>query len=133
MLKKKLKDIVTHLNEDDYKYLKELVAEERDNNPHLKRERVMCSCMEEAMGRPMDYDSRKEKDTFPRAMICYQLYKEGITYTQIGWLIGKDHASVFNAIIKWHDALRHPQMYPLEMGIWWRFDRNIEEYDKQTI
>ena len=96
-------------------------------------ERVeLCNHLQESITR-----ERKERPAFlkrmmaefvwARSILAYQLVKEGMTASEAGRFLGKDHATIIYMRRRVEDALMYPKQYTDVIYIWKKFQNKIED------
>lgn len=83
------------------------------------------SAMNRVIGEDVRVSSRKKNVLWGRNFLAYKAKIEGLTLSQIGRLIGRDHATGLFASRRGEDAINNPQMYSDVMGIWDRFQKML--------
>lgn len=99
-----------------------------------ERIRVIAKILLEISGLDIFDGSRKRESVAARTIAAYQLYKEGLTQTAIGALMGKNHSTIVYYIDRMDIILNLPG-YKAERETWQEFKDKLDEYDaaiKQT-
>lgn len=107
--------------------LLESIKQERreGRNPNSTRGEVLLGYMAEILGEPIPHKSREPKFVWARAMVAYQLTKEGISTGEAGRMIGKDHSTIIFLRDKMQDALEYAYIFPDIIEIWKQFQKKI--------
>ena len=95
---------------------------------------ILLGEMAKVMGKErIGYVNREQDDVWARAMVAYQMTKEGYSSTEIGRQMMKDHSTIIHLRNKVRDVFILPQMYGDIIEIWDKFQKRIEnETDKGT-
>ena len=103
--------------------LQESIARERKERPaFLKR------MMAEVLGvDDIPAKSRRAEFVWARSILAYQLVKEGMTASDAGRFLGKDHATIIYMRRRVEDALMYPKQYTDVIYIWKQFLKKIED------
>lgn len=92
----------------------------------LSRCTLLWGFMEEILGEPIPKTSREPMYVWERAMVAYQLIKEGYTTTEIGRYMEKNHSSISHLKSKVMDMLHYPQYFKDITPLWEQFQKRIE-------
>ena len=91
----------------------------KDNNhykpPCRERYPVLLEQAEYVTSYTQNPNSRTTENVFIRSIVAHQLHEEGYTYSEIGRVIKKSHATVMFYVNKVNDMLSLPQMYTTEI------------------
>ena len=81
-----------------------------------------------------DIRSRKRTNrvVWARNFVAYQLHLDGYSSQKIGYVINRDHATVFHALDSVKHVLVFHQAYPREMEIWNKFQKMIHLQKSKT-
>ena len=103
--------------------LQESIARERKERPaFLKR------IMAEVLGvDDIPVKSRRAEFVWARSILAYQLVKEGMTASEAGRFLGKDHSTIIYMRRRVEDALMYPKQYTDVIYIWKQFQKRIED------
>ena len=108
------------------------VTEERKSLP-ARRVGVLLMYMEDILGEPILVKTRQERFTWARAMVAYQLLKEGYSTTETGRVMGKDHSTIIYLRDRMEDVFEYPTLYKDVIELWLTFQKRIQdETDKGT-
>ena len=102
--------------------LQESITRERKERPaYLKR------VMAEVLGvDDIPVKSRRTEFVWARSILAYQLVKEGMTASEAGRFLGKDHSTIIYMRRRVEDALMYPKQYTDVIYIWKQFQKRIE-------
>ena len=102
--------------------LQDSIARERKERPaFLKR------MMAEVLGVDnIPVKSRRAEFVWARSILAYQLVKEGMTASEAGGFLGKDHSTIIYMRRRVEDALMYPKQYTDVIYIWKQFQKKIE-------
>lgn len=89
-----------------------------------ERTDVLCRIMEELTEYDPKENTRRREVVVARKIVCYQLWLEGFTKTDIGLMFSKNHATIGSYISKFDDALVYPG-FPEERRLWEQFKKAI--------
>lgn len=115
--------------------LRSSIERETETGTQTKTNRgqELLGMMEEIMGEPIPLKSRKADYVWARTMVAYQLTREGITTTEAGRMLGKDHSTITFLKEKMEAALTYSYAYKDVVDIWKQFQKRIQdETDKRT-
>lgn len=90
-----------------------------------EREELYIGVMSDIIGYNVLARTRKRAAAWARAMIAYQLRRDGSTLYRIGAVLGINHATVVYALKNVNRMLDHPRMFPLESNVWREFQERI--------
>ena len=71
--------------------------------------------------------SRRAEFVWARSILAYQLVKEGMTASEAGSFLGKDHSPIIYMRRRVEDALMYPKQYTDVIYIWKQFQTKIED------
>ena len=71
--------------------------------------------------------SRRAEFVWARSILAYQLVKEGMTASEAGRFLGKDHSTIIYMRRRVEDALMYPKQYTDVIYIWKQFQKKIED------
>lgn len=91
---------------------------------------ILFSLMGDALGEPVHRKSRIARYVTARTFIAYELLEEGYTTTEVGKMMGKDHATIVYLRGKMLNYFNLPLVFDEELALWKRFKQKIEDYDK---
>ena len=69
--------------------------------------------------------SRVRSLVWGRYIVIAQLYNDGYSLNQVGEIMDMDHASIFHAKQQVSQMLQNPRMYPVETGMWEKFQEAL--------
>ena len=75
----------------------------------------------------IDYFSRETSQAWMRAIVAYQMFREGYKVTEIGDQMMKDHSSVSHMTKKMQDVFDMPHMYRDIVDIWNKFQNRLQD------
>lgn len=103
--------------------LQDSITRERKERPaFLKR------AMSEVLGvDDIPVKSRRAELVWARSILAYQLVKEGMTASEAGRFLGKDHSTIIYMRRRVEDALMYPKQYTDVIYIWKQFQKRIED------
>ena len=111
------RDYAEYLDSDEF--YKDVLNRMKDNNhykpPCRERYPVLLEQAEYVTSYTQNPDSRTTENVFIRSIVAHQLHEEGYTYSEIGRVIKKSHATVMFYVNKMNDMLSLPQMYTTEI------------------
>ena len=111
------KDYSEYINSDEF--FKDVLNRMKDNNhykpPCKERYPVLLEQAEYVTSYTQNPNSRTTENVFIRSIVAHQLHEEGYTYSEIGRVIKKSHATVMFYVNKVNDMLSLPQMYETEI------------------
>ena len=111
------KDYSEYINSDEF--FKDVLNRMKDNNhykpPCRERYPVLLEQAEYVTSYTQNPNSRTTENVFIRSIVAHQLHEEGYTYSEIGRVIKKSHATVMFYVNKVNDMLSLPQMYTTEI------------------
>lgn len=109
------------------KFLQDSITREKRVGVPMGRPVILKRMMAEILGVDnIPVKSRKTEFTWARNMIAYQLVKEGMTESETGRFLGKDHSTINYMKSRMDEALRYPRQYQDVMYIWKQFQNKIE-------
>ena len=120
------------MNADEKSYYRAVLRKVIEKNIDKKQRHYLhlISKAEKATGckatRKRTYDSM-----ITRSFVSYRLWKEGMTYMEIGRLTGKDHATIINQVRKIADMTRLPKMYARELEMYANFENSLTNGDDE--
>ena len=71
--------------------------------------------------------SRRAEFGWARSILAYQLVEEGMTASEAGRFLGKDHSTIIYMRRSVEDALMYPKQYTDVIYIWKQFQKKIED------
>ena len=112
---------------DERKYYKDVLKRLRDNLTEKQRHYLyLVGKAEGATGykatRRRDYQS-----VLTRSFVSYRLWKEGMTYMDIGRLSGKAHATIMNQVRNIADMMTMPSAFKNEVALYCKFEESLED------
>ena len=131
-MRKELKLMCEDLSLQDMVELREYLSD-MINSSRRERTPLRCSIllgeMAKAMGweQPIPYESRESLHVWARAMVAFQMCKEGYSTTEVGRQMMKDHSTIIYLRNKMQDVFELPQMYGDILEIWNRFQKQIQD------
>ena len=102
--------------------LQDSITRERKERPSFLK-RMMAEVLR-VDGLPVK--SRRAEFVWARSILAYQLVKEGMTTSEAGRFLGKDHATIIYMRRRVEDALMYPKQYTDAIYIWKQFQNKIE-------
>lgn len=121
------------MNADERSYYRAVLRRLIENNVDKKQRHYLylIGMAENATGckatRKRTYDS-----VLTRSFVSYRLWKEGMTYMEIGRLTGKDHSTIINQVRKVADMNKLPKMYARELEMYSNFENSLNDgYDEE--
>lgn len=113
---------------------KSILQERQDGRPTpADRGEILLREIGEIVGEPVLVKSRKAILTWARAMVAYQLLKEGYSTTEAGRAIGRDHSTIIHLRDRMEDVFDYPVFYKDVIELWITFQKRIQdETDKGT-
>ena len=136
-----VKEIVTAADEigpeiamvaDERSYYRAVLRKVMENNIDKKQRHYLylIKKAEKATGckatRKRTYDS-----VITRSFVSYRLWKEGMTYMEIGRITGKDHTTIINQVRKVADMNKLPKMYARELEMYSNFENSLNDGDDE--
>lgn len=104
------------------------IKEERAGQDHPgNRCGVLMRYMEEIMGVPIPYVCRESNYVWARAMVAYQMTREGFSTLEIGRMMDKTHATIIHLRDKMRNALKYPIMHQDIIELWTQFQNKIQD------
>lgn len=128
---KELKRLCDRLSLNDMTELRDYLSNAIISSPERMksplRGSILLGEMASLLGvQSISYVSRKPIEVWARAMVAYQMLREGYTTLEVGHQILKDHSSVTHLKNKMEDALSLPQVYGDILEIWTNFQKQIQ-------
>ena len=129
---KEIMNVVNECNSSTYAsekdYYRKILRILRMNNvdKHTERFLYLTEKAEEATG----YKATRKRDygsILTRSFVSYRLWKEGMTYLEIGKISEKCHATVINQVNKVKDMMSLPKMYDAELRMYAEFEDSLED------
>ena len=103
--------------------LQESIARERKERPAF-----LYKMMADVLGvDDIPVKSRRAEFVWARSILAYQLVKEGMTASEAGRFLGKDHSTIIYMRRRVEDALMYPKQYTDVIYIWKQFQKRIED------
>lgn len=103
--------------------LQESITRERKERPA-----ILYRMMAEVLGvDDIPVKSRRAEFVWARSILAYQLVKEGMTASEAGRFLGKDHSTIIYMRRRVEDALMYPKQYTDVIYIWKQFQNMIED------
>lgn len=93
---------------------------------------LLYKAAQEVVGKGILTNCRFRQVVIGRAMIVYQMRTEGFTLKTIGRHLVRHHAAVYHLQKKMEDVIEYPNLFPLEMDLWKRFQEKIKEYEARS-
>lgn len=127
-----LKLAVENLTLKDKVELREYLSDMINSPRRLSQSPLRCSIllgtMAAALGweHPIPYEGRESHYVWARAMVAYQMSKEGYTTIEIGRQMMKNRTTIIHLLNKMQDVFALPQMYENELEMWYKFQKQIE-------
>lgn len=111
--------------------IKNSILQERDErrmgrNPNGNRGQILMGYMAEILGEPIPAKSRETGFVWARAMVAYQLIREGFTTIETGRMVGKNYSTIIHLKNKMQDALDYAYAYQDVINIWKHFQNRID-------
>ena len=91
------------------------------------RYRELLKAATDILGNGIDSKSRDASCVMGRMFIAYKMRCEGWSLTQIGMMMGRDHATICHLQKKMTDMLEYPHCYKVEMAFWEEFNNKLKE------
>ena len=112
-----------------YTLLQESLKQERTDThtTNTNRGGVLMGIMEEIIGEKVPVNSRKYIHSWARAMVAYQLLKEGMTTLEAGRILHRDHSTITFLKHKVQAALDYPYAYREIFYTWTQFQNKIQQ------
>ena len=127
-----LKLAVENLSLKDKVELREYLSDMINSSRRLSQSPLRCSIlmgtMAAALGweKPIPYEGREAHFVWARAMVAYQMSKEGYSTIEIGRQMMKNRTTIIHLLNKMQDVFALPQMYENELEMWYKFQKQIE-------
>ena len=104
-------------------HLQESITRERKERPAFLKRMIA-----EVLGvDDIPVKSRRAEFVWARSILAYQLVKEGMTASEAGRFLGKDHSTIIYMRRRVEDALMYPKQYTDVIYIWKQFQKRIED------
>lgn len=88
---------------------------------------MLLGDMAAAMGwQTVPYNSREAQYVWARAIVAWQMCREGYSTGEIGRQMMKDHSTIIHLRNKMQDVFDMPQMYEDVLDMWDKFKRKID-------
>lgn len=108
-------------------HLQDSITRERKMGIPLGRPAFLKRLMAEVLGvDDIPVKSRRAEFVWARSILAYQLVKEGMTASEAGRFLGKDHSTIIYMRRRVEDALMYPKQYTDVIYIWKQFQKRIE-------
>jgi chromosomal replication initiation ATPase DnaA len=91
------------------------------------RYRELLKAATDILGNGIDSKSRDASCVMGRMFIAYKMRCEGWSLTQIGMMMGRDHATICHLQKKMMDVIEYPHCYKVEMAFWEEFNNKLKE------
>ena len=118
-------DITTYPGER--RYYKDVLKKLRGNlNEKQRHYLYLIGKAEEATG----YKATRRRDyrsVLTRSFVSYRLWKEGMTYMEIGRLSEKNHSTVLNQIRNVSNMMTMQSAFKEEVGLYCKFEQSLED------
>ena len=109
-------------------HLQESINRERKMGIPVERPAFLKRMMAEVLGvDDIPVKSRRAEFVWARNILAYQLVKEGMTASEAGRFLGKDHSTIIYMRRRVEDALMYPKQYTDVIYIWKQFQKRIED------
>ena len=109
-------------------HLQESINRERKMGIPVERSAFLYRMMAEVLGvDDIPVKSRRAEFVWARSILAYQLVKEGMTASEAGRFLGKDHSTIIYMRRRVEDALMYPKQYTDVIYIWKQFQKRIED------
>ena len=86
---------------------------------------LLC-VLENIFGEKLNFDSREKNCAWAKAMISYQMTKEGFTTLEVGRQMGLDHSTIIHNRDKMETALSLSYAYRDIINIWNQFQNYLQ-------
>ena len=125
-----LKEAVERLTLKDKVELREYLSDMIESSRKVRsplRCSVLLGEMAKAMGweQPIPYESRESLHVWARAMVAYQMLREGYSTVEVGHQMMKDHSTICHLRSKMQDVFDMPQAYEDILEMWDKFQNQI--------
>ena len=108
--------------------LQNSITRERKMGIPAERPAILKKMMAEVLGvDDIPVKSRRAELVWARSILAYQLVKEGMTASEAGRFLGKDHSTIIYMRRRVEDALMYPKQYTDVIYIWKKFQNKIED------
>lgn len=108
--------------------LQESITRERKMGIPVERPAFLYRMMADVLGvDDIPVKSRRAEFVWARSILAYQLVKEGMTASEAGRFLGKDHSTIIYMRRRVEDALMYPKQYTDVIYIWKQFQKKIED------
>lgn len=105
-----------------------ILQERRDKKPmNQNRAQVLLDMLSEILGEPIPVKSRLTRFVWARAIVAYQLLKEGYSTLESGRMLGKDHSTIIHMRDNMSYVLKFPSMYMDVINIWKQFQNKLQD------
>ena len=93
-------------------YLSDMIESSRRGRTPLRCS-ILLGEMAKAMGwqQPIPYESRESLHVWARAMVAYQMLREGYSTVEVGRQMMKDHSTICHLRSRMQDVFDMPQAY----------------------
>jgi len=108
--------------------LRDSILLERSEKRHAEKTRadILLGYIGEVIGEPVPVNCRVAKYVWARAMVAYQLSKEGFSTIESGLMMGKNHATIIHLRNKMQDAFDYPHAYMDIIELWQKFQNKLK-------
>ena len=117
-------------------HLSDMINSSRRGGQSPLRCSILLGEMQTAMGwqQPIPYESRESLLVWARAMVAYQMLREGYATVEAGRQMMKDHSTICHLRSKMQDVFYMPQAYEdiLEMGDKFQIQINHDIHERTT-
>ena len=97
------------------------------NTQYCNRASFLRCILENIYGERLTFDNRRKDNVWAKAMIVYQMVREGYTTIEIGRQIGLKHPAVINLRNKMTDAISLKIAYKDIIDIWKQFQNKLQD------
>lgn len=101
---------------------------DRPDPTDTKRFNELLRIVERMLGKGIISPSKSYNLCLGRRMIAYQMVAEGYSYSSIGRMMNRSHATVMHMCDMMEDAIKF--CFRPELTFWNRFKETLEDYDK---
>ena len=104
------------------------ILQDSTTRERTERPALLKRMMAEVLGvDDIPVKSRRAEFVWARSILAYQLVKEGMTASEAGRFLGKDHSTIIYMRRRVEDALMYPKQYTDVIYIWKQFQKKIED------
>lgn len=116
------------MSRENREHLIVILKESLKDKPESKhRFNHLLECATMIVGDGILSDSRTIHCVIGRQMIAYQMHIEGYGWSEIGRLMGRNHATIINLARRIQGAFRYPDYFRMENALWKEFQRLIKQ------